>query len=164
MTPIEIAESPRKLHQAIIASVIDLEDPSGHVASEDLVKAAADPDHPAHSEFEWDDTEAGRLYRLEQAAAIIRRVKIEVEVNEIKVKAVRYVSIPDDDKRGFVAVPKMRLSAVKLLMLDELRRIAGNVERTIAVARIRPCTVTAGVVKALVPMLKELAGAIKKLK
>lgn len=43
----------------------------------DVVAAAADETSPLHSAFEWDDSEAARKYRLEQARHIIR-VTVEV--------------------------------------------------------------------------------------
>lgn len=41
-----------------------------------VVEAAADPESPLHSRFDWDDKTAGAKWRLEQAAALIRSVRI----------------------------------------------------------------------------------------
>lgn len=42
------------------------------------------PDHPAYEWFEWDDTAAAEAYRLEQAGAFVRDLKIEFKVESIK--------------------------------------------------------------------------------
>lgn len=44
-----------------------------------VVEAARDESSPLHSAFEWDDTEAARLFRLDQAQRLIRSFKIKVE-------------------------------------------------------------------------------------
>lgn len=41
-----------------------------------LVTLAADPNHPLHHRFEWDDTTAAAQWRLEQGAQLIRSVRI----------------------------------------------------------------------------------------
>jgi len=44
----------------------------------DVVEAARNPNSAMHSQFEWDDSEAAEAYRLQQARALIRRVKVNV--------------------------------------------------------------------------------------
>ena len=41
-----------------------------------VVETAANPEHPLHSRLTWDDTEAARKWRLEEAAQLIRSVRI----------------------------------------------------------------------------------------
>jgi hypothetical protein len=53
----------------------------GRLVAEDVVDDATPEDHPLHSFFEWDDTEAGRKYRIWQAGQLIRSVKILVEAS-----------------------------------------------------------------------------------
>ena len=60
--------------EAIIAA---LEAKHGRTDVADLVADAADPAHPAHFSFEWDNTIAGHQWRLVQARKIIV-FKIEV--------------------------------------------------------------------------------------
>ena len=50
----------------------------GGLVPEEVVEVAAEPDHPLHPFFEWDDTEAARRFRVMQAGALIRSVKITV--------------------------------------------------------------------------------------
>ena len=44
-----------------------------------LVKAAAKEDSPLHGLFEWDDGEAAKAYRVEQARRVIRTLRVVVE-------------------------------------------------------------------------------------
>jgi hypothetical protein len=43
-----------------------------------VVDAARDPLSPLHDEFEWDDSEAADLYRLAQAGALVRRMRLTI--------------------------------------------------------------------------------------
>ena len=47
-----------------------------------VVTVAADPAHPLHERFVWDDSEAARRYRLVQASGLIRSVSGVVEREE----------------------------------------------------------------------------------
>lgn len=50
----------------------------------DVVEEARDENSPLHSSFIWDDTEAARLYRLDQAQRLIRSFRFKVEDKEGK--------------------------------------------------------------------------------
>ena len=50
----------------------------GTLVPEEVVEVAADPAHPLHPYFLWDDTEAAHRYRLVEAAMLIRSVKITI--------------------------------------------------------------------------------------
>lgn len=58
-----------------IKSIFDDLAASGPITASRIVEVAADPDHPLHSRFEWDDTEAARAYRLIQARNLIVRIR-----------------------------------------------------------------------------------------
>ena len=57
----------------------DLYDKYGMLTPGLVVIAAENPGHELHDRFEWDDSIAAARYRLTQAAAIIRSVKVTVE-------------------------------------------------------------------------------------
>lgn len=61
----------------------------GQLTPDLVVKAAKSKTSPLHSHFTWDDTEAARAYRLYQAAFLIRKVKVRVEVEPEKTLSVR---------------------------------------------------------------------------
>lgn len=52
-------------------------DPAG------FLEACRDPEHPAHSWFEWDDDKAALEYRLDQARDFARGLKITFEVRTV---------------------------------------------------------------------------------
>lgn len=49
-----------------------IRDERGSLTPALVVEVAADPAHPLHSRFEWDDAIAGHKYRLEQAGQLLR--------------------------------------------------------------------------------------------
>lgn len=58
------------------------------------VDAAADPDHPLHGEFDWDNATAGDEWRLEQARRLIRRVRmVRVDDSEGPTDLRAYVNV-----------------------------------------------------------------------
>jgi len=50
----------------------------GVLNPESVVEAAKNPNSSMHGQFNWDDTEAAHEYRLSQARALIKRVKVNV--------------------------------------------------------------------------------------
>lgn len=74
---------------------------------------ARDASSPLHDQFEWDDTEAAHQYRLQQARALIRSVKIDVKTESHTISTVRYVRDPtrDYDEQGYMDVVKLRTRA-----------------------------------------------------
>lgn len=54
----------------------------GVLTPEIVVNAAANTAHPLHHFFEWDDNAAAIQYRLIQAGALIRSVKVQIERSE----------------------------------------------------------------------------------
>ena len=55
-----------------------LYDTHGELTPALVVDVAQDPAHPLHDRFVWDDTEAARRYRLDQASGLIRSVQVTV--------------------------------------------------------------------------------------
>lgn len=54
-----------------------IEEENGILTPERVVEAARSEKSPLHNAFEWDDTEAGRKYRLIQARFLINSIKVE---------------------------------------------------------------------------------------
>jgi hypothetical protein len=61
----------------------------GELTPQIVVDEARQEDAPLHGRFEWDDSIAGEKYRLEQAARLIRTVRIEY-------------SSPQSDEKRFI--------------------------------------------------------------
>lgn len=71
----------------------------GMITAHEVVDAARDEECPLHSYFEWDDSEAARLYRVEQARGLIQKVTVRMEKKpEVQHRA--FVSVPSDRKSG----------------------------------------------------------------
>jgi hypothetical protein len=49
-----------------------------------VLESASDPTSPLHDEFTWDDTEAARQFRLEQARELVRSIRVTFETPERK--------------------------------------------------------------------------------
>ncbi|AHI61345.1 hypothetical protein I5H94_gp055 [Mycobacterium phage SwagPigglett] len=71
--------SDTKINQEDIEkAVLQIVERDGVCAPETLVEEAADPNHPLHNAFEWNDDAAAREHRKYQARKLIARVRIEV--------------------------------------------------------------------------------------
>lgn len=66
----------------------------GLLRPERVVEVARDPENPLHTQFEWDDSEAAQLYRVQQARGLIRVYVTHLPRVDRKVRA--YVSTPSD--------------------------------------------------------------------
>jgi hypothetical protein len=64
---------------------------------------ARDPASPLHDEFEWDDSAAAEAFRLVQASALIRSVRIRVITESTDPTRVS-ISV----QRGLVSLPSLR--------------------------------------------------------
>lgn len=74
------------------------EENGGQLKQEDVVEFARDPSTALHGRFTWDDTEAAHLWRLAQAAQIIRLVVSVIEEDAPPVRA--FVSLTTDRVKG----------------------------------------------------------------
>jgi hypothetical protein len=66
----------------------------GVISPRSVIEVAKSEDHPLHDYFLWDDTAAANRYRLNQAALLIRRIKIDIikparEPKNIKIETTR---------------------------------------------------------------------------
>jgi hypothetical protein len=77
--------APKLSNRQIAHELKKIEDKSGGLNPKSVVEAARMKDHPLHSKFTWDDSEAAEKWRLEEARALIASVKVEVEVEERRV-------------------------------------------------------------------------------
>lgn len=105
----------------------------GKITADEVVAAARKADSPLHNEFEWDDKKAGHQYRLDQARALIRTIRVEHRVEERIVKAVVYVRDPDvePNEQGYVRLATLvgDQERQRRLVRQELERISGSMKR-----------------------------------
>ena len=72
---------------------------NGVLMIDDVLQAAQDEDNILHRHFEWDDSEAAKQFRREQARSLIQRCKITVlDSTPTHVRA--FISLPSDREAG----------------------------------------------------------------
>ena len=72
---------------------------NGVLMIDDVLQAAQDEDNILHRHFEWDDTEAAKQFRREQARSLIQKCKITVlDSTPTHVRA--FISLPSDREAG----------------------------------------------------------------
>ena len=78
------------------------EEADGLLTPDAVLDDAAAPESPLHAFFEWDDTEAARLHRVEQARGLIRSVVVKYRTDNTEEKSVRaFVNVTRDDEPGY---------------------------------------------------------------
>ena len=85
---------------SLIAELNAVREEHGHLTPALLVDVAANPEHPLHSRFEWDDTVAAHRWRLEQAGQLLRVTyrPIEGKPNDLRAfSAVRGEDTPTSE-------------------------------------------------------------------
>lgn len=108
----------------------------GDLTPEGIEEEARPPDAPLHDRFEWDDTVGGYKYRLIQAQALIRSVRIEyTSPNSDEKKFIRAFSSLHEsgeaERQGYAPTEEILENEVTRRML--LR----NMERDIATLKTR---------------------------
>lgn len=116
---------------------------SGYLRPKDVVAAARDKSNPLHDQFEWDDSKAGRAYRLQQAVMLIHQVTFLPADSDEPVRA--YVSLSSDRlaRRGYRAMMDVlsdRVLRAQLLSdaLAELKAFSSRYDRIRKVTKVEP--------------------------
>lgn len=98
---------------------------------ETVVEAARDPRSPLHDRFQWDDSLAGEAYRLQQARALIKQVRVDVvRADQTVIRAPVFVRAPEGGE-GYALTQAVAVSApdrrqVVLMALAQVRTILRN--------------------------------------
>lgn len=147
MTP-----ATRNRLQGILATI---EEKEGRLTADGVLRHASDPASILHDCFEWDDAKAGKSYRLAQARAIIRTVRIEIQTEVYPVSCVAYVRDPQSQngKQGYLNTVKLRSETdlARDAVLAEFRRVAS------ALTRAKEIAVVLGLTDELDALLDQLA-------
>ncbi len=103
-----------------------------------LAKAEAG-DERLRGYFEWDDTAAGRAYRLEQAAQLVRRVKVTVlrSADEAPIKVRAYIArkeLPSSEENigsgSYIAIERVAgQTAYEASVAESIKRDLLRLER-----------------------------------
>jgi len=103
---------------------------NGLLNPEAVVDRARNPNSSLHDQFTWDDTEAAQAFRLQEARALIKRVRVEVVRSDNSI--VRVPSFTrSSEGHGYVdtqmiAVNKVDHLAVVLITLAQIRTMLAN--------------------------------------
>ena len=103
-----------------------IRDKHGKLTPKLVLDTARSPQHPLHSQFEWDDEVAGERYRLAQARELIQSVRLRfVDSAGENRSARRYYAIraADADEFDYDDVEEvMRDRFRRKLLLNEMQR------------------------------------------
>ena len=114
----------RRLKIATVAPVLErIEARHGALTPGAVVREASKKSSPLHTWFEWDDTEAARLFRLEQARDLIRSVTVTItggDDEELTVRAFVHVSEDESEYENIASV--MRTPEKKARLMEMARR------------------------------------------
>lgn len=110
----------------------------GQLTPDAVVADAKKKTSPLHRYFDWDDKVAAMKWRREQARQLIRSVRVEVEQQEIKVRAIGYVQDPDKDssEQGYVPTVTLKSDRDRAIQAleQELMRAEAAMNRAYEVA------------------------------
>lgn len=136
----------------------------GRIRPDDLIRVARDPNHPCHEDFTWDDAKAAEERRHDQARALIRCFRYEVElVGGEKVAVPCYIPDPSQESGDFVNVPKLRKQSDIVAMFDaELRQLLGVASRVLGIAESKREVVGADVVGKLLSIRNAIKGMLRE--
>lgn len=122
-----------KASRVVMAAIKELERERGVLLPADVLERAKDPDSPLHEFFEWDDSVAANLYRLDQARTLIRTVKLTVTVEEISFSIPAYVRDPDRSasEPGYRSVASIRTEedSARAVVVGEMERVVNAMNR-----------------------------------
>ena len=85
----------------ITSELLRIQDKQGILTAEGVLKEAKKKRHPLNSYFDWNDTTAGKRWRVHQANMMIAQAKVTiVDHEETRVHA--FVSVKTEEGRQFV--------------------------------------------------------------
>jgi hypothetical protein len=105
---------------------------------ENVVTEAMDPKSPLHGHFTWDNEKAGHAHRLEEARALIRKVKYVHTIETRTVSVPYYVHDPRARAQGYVRTASVKPEAERNeeVLDQELGRAIAMMERAVRVAAL----------------------------
>lgn len=121
----------RTRHEEIVEALAALENQFGQLSPEQVLDHAADPKSPLHRCFEWNPEKAAHAYRLDQARALIRTVRYEIQTRKQTVSTVRYVhDVRAERDQGYVRVERVdEASLAEATVTAEIDRVTAMIER-----------------------------------
>lgn len=96
----------------------------GILTADDVVMAAADPEHPLHRAFEWDNDLAAHNYRKATARRLLRSLVCSVTIEKQPRRDMQaFVNVQSPAERGYTSiVDAMGDAQMRMYVLAEARR------------------------------------------
>ena len=128
-----------RLTQEAVKELKSLEDRRGRLTPQAVLEAAEDESSALHICFEWDDSKAAYEHRVDQARQLLKRVKIEVTVEDRTFRVVGYVRDPNKaaDKPGYMNTLKVRCQTAIDMMRNEIGCVCADLSRVVKLAEAR---------------------------
>jgi hypothetical protein len=114
-----------KAEDAVAALEAIRTDHGGELTPEAVVEHAQARTSPLHRLFEWDDTEAARRFRLDQARLLLRSYTIVYETRRetvIEVRGFQQVTNPQHERVYVPTLEALRVPEYRDQILDAARR------------------------------------------
>jgi hypothetical protein len=108
----------------------------GEITPEIVLNEAKSPESPLHKQFCWDDTKAAEMFRLAQAAALIRRIKVTYTTDKKEIRVRAFVNVrpqinddetPEEQAKG-IYVTLTRASSVESYREQMIKACRRDVE------------------------------------
>lgn len=127
---------PQHEVREVLQAIADAND--GHLSATAVVEVARHPQSPLHNLFEWDNGVAGDSYRLQQARALIRGVKVIITTDKREIKSIAYVRDPEQphNEQGYISVTRLRSEPeeARSAIIAEFARVAAALYRARSLA------------------------------
>jgi len=116
------------------------EEGGGTLLAVRVVDAARPPRSTLHRYFEWDDSIAGEAYRLIQAGALIRSVRVISTIETIHIATPKYVhnaELVETGRAGYRELFSLRTDqAKKIVLLNEMSLAMAHLRRAGSIALV----------------------------
>lgn len=115
--------------KVVAAALLAVREKYSDLTPNAVVAEASNPDHELHRYFEWDDSEAARQYRLEQARRLIRCVVEVRSESDVRPRAFHLTVTKDEGRRVYTPIEEV------LADPDMTRQVVGDVRMALAALR-----------------------------
>lgn len=121
-----------------IKTILERLQHDGKLNPEAVVREAENPTSPLHLHFEWDVSVAAHKFRLIQAEALIKRIKLRIRHQTEKTVIPVYIRDPTATGPGYIHLTRgdLALNDAYASLDAEIARIRGNYSRGFGIAAL----------------------------
>lgn len=132
----------------------------------EIVKEAEDPKSPLHPYFTWEDTEAARLWRLEEARIVIKIFEgVQVTYEDIIFNVPEFVRNPNKDyhEQGYTSLYRAKEETAVAIVKNEFMCVLSLLRRSVGIAIAKKDDLPKNFIVKVNSILKELDVITNKL-